>query len=163
MDKRKALETIFQAVKKPYHLQSDSHYGQPKVYLNDHPFVSDYIESVDFYGFGSDDIFPFIYAFLKNHTTEPKFIFWLCPLKQDNEKHNIYAEFDIENFSSSLVSGMTDYSGSGGSAYKDLKNVFEFLEDIYDTTVEYRETEPGYDDIVSQSINKQWKEQLEEE
>lgn len=163
MDKRKALMTIVQAVRKPHYMQSEKNYGQPKVYLNDHPFIADYDEPVEFHGFSSDDIYPFIEALLRIIGHDPRLTFWLCPLENDNNKHNIYAEIEIANYMSSLVSGMTDYSGSGGSAYKDLKNVFEFLADIYDTTVEYKFTSPGIDNIVSQSINQQWKEQLEDE
>lgn len=158
-EKQKALQTIILAIQKPWHLRHIENYGEPKVYLSEHPFIKDYDEPVTFHGFSSDDIYPFLYDFLLGSKSSPRFKFWLCPAEDNPNHHLIYGEIENANFESLIVHGMTDFSGSGGSAYRDLRQVFEFLAEIYDTKIEYNEVESGYYVVVEEEINKQWREQ----
>ena len=102
-EKQKALQTIVTALRKPWHMRHIDDYGEPKVYLSEHPFIVDYDEPVNFYGFSSDDIYPFLYEFLTTSINSPHFKFWLCPLVEDNNKHIIYGEIENTNSESLIV------------------------------------------------------------
>lgn len=156
----RALSVIVTALKKPLWKQHEENYGEPTVYLDNHPFISDYDDFVNFYGWGSDDIYPFLYTFLSQNLRSEEIIlrFWLCPLEHNEKQHQIYGEIESE-MGSAIVAGMTNYSGSGGKAYEELREVFEFLGEIYNIQVEYNEVEPGYYIQVENEINKCWREQ----
>ena len=172
MNKQQALKTIVKAIKQPDHMKEAREYGQTW-YLTRHPLdpsrrslgapggVRD--DLVDFVGFSSDDIYPLLYHALTNgYGPVTGLTFWLCPQKEIVGGHQIFAEVRTET-TAYLACGMTDYSGSGGHAYKELKNAFEFLAEIYGLQVECRELAEGTDEQAFAWINQQIKEQMAEE
>jgi hypothetical protein len=162
MNKQQALKTIVKAIKRPDHMKEAREYGQTW-YLTRHPFDPSRDDLVDFIGFSSDDIYPLLYhALAGGYGPVTGLTFWLCPQKEIAGGHQIFAEVRTET-TVYLTCGMTDYSGSGGHAYKELKNAFEFLAEIYGLAVEYRELAAGADEQAFTLINRQIKEQMAEE
>ncbi|MCL4300740.1 MAG: hypothetical protein KJ077_33695 [Anaerolineae bacterium] len=145
MNKQQALNTIVKALKKPDYIGK---YDEP-ITLIEHPFIPRtdpaHPDLIDFTGFGSDDIYPFLACLLGTYQPVTQIILWLCRQKDEVAHHQIFAEARTE-FHCYLVSGMTDYSGSGSHAYRELGNALEFLAEFYGIQIERRELEPGRDD-----------------
>ena len=162
MNKQQALQTIVKAIKRPDHMKEARQYDQTW-YLTRHPLDPGRDDLVDFVGFSSDDIYPLLYHALANgYGPVTGLTFWLCRQRDIPGGHQIFAEVRTET-TTYLTCGMTDYSGSGGHAYKELGNAFEFLAEVYGLEVECRELAEGADELAWGWINQQIKEQMAEE
>lgn len=126
------MQVIIQALARPGHMKNDQDYDRV-FYLNRHPFGKDIgTKPVCFVGFDSDDIYKFIASALDDVITPLKSLtFYLCALEDPKQK-NVFAEIEDQHCCY-LVAGMTNYSGSGGYAYKCMQDVFILLGQIYDT------------------------------
>jgi hypothetical protein len=136
-DKQKAFTIIATSLAKNQDWMSERDY-QTGVLLS-HPFDKSHKEMMEFVGFGSDSIYPFLFHACHPKSDRPKeLIFWLVQVQGDPRQHQVWAEVRGE-FTSYLTTGMTDYSGSGGSAYKEMKLAFQFLADLYNIEIVEKE------------------------
>lgn len=160
-------------------LSGDSNYRwmppreKDEIYLDRHPFDPDTTKdmSVMWAGFSSDDFRSMLRYALKpsegflTGNEPPRFIMWFIladeiEFHEDRSKYecepryNIFAEIRNE-YQSILVGGMTNYSGSGGSAYREIEAVFTFLATTLGVkTVEARFLPHGWDERAYDLANK---------
>lgn len=161
MNKQAALISIVRAIKKPAHMVEDREYKDVTVLFH-HPLSPESAPDfmmISFVGFSSDSIYPFLYHSFIATGPIAQLIFWLCQQAENPRHHQIFAEIKTE-FETFLVSGMTDFSGSGSSAYAELRNVFEFLAEIYELEINYLELPPGRDNQAWALINEAAMEQV---
>lgn len=163
MNKQQALTTIVRAIKKPAHMAEDREYRET-IALFHHPISTESVADhmmINFVGFSSDSIYPLLFHALTATPPIVQLIFWLCQQTDNPGQHQIFAEIKTE-YETFICSGMTDFSGAGSSAYREMEAVFEFLADVYGIQVKRIEVLPGGDDNAWDHINKAAKEQLAE-
>lgn len=161
----KGFNVILAALTKSKDWIPDREWTQSAAFLPRHPFDEGCKTFVDFIGFSSDRIYPFLHNILKPGLgtlmlDHAKFIFWMLQ-QEDPRQHQIWIEAR-DGIQSVMTAGMTDYSGSGGSAYEEMKAAVEFLSAVYGCEVIETEVSHDIGERAWQMVNKAQRDQMEE-